>query len=383
MDKKNVITIRMNGEKKLIFRDEDDSGSVQSEEAASEKNRDEPEVFHWVLAAEEPPGSDHTADQGNVVDFGKHHKEKSILRKPFWDDGNRDGSPKLPPVKRKKKRPVRRKFVLPELQLPGRMLAVVMSAIIVGTGFGLMLYTIFTTGEGDYASSAAAPAAEEASGGEMDGGSIEASAPVGSVTDDEFTGGVPNLTVHVVQGGAFSTAEKGSEAVRSMRTEGYPAVLTGNTDPSFMFIGIAPNKGAGDDIAAAYTQAGYDTYPKVFSVSGENVSVDEETAAYLYAGTQLVDELLGFGAAFTLNGTEVPDADLAAMADQWYEWKEKLADLDGESASVQEAAALWTAKTGEAVEQLQHNGVTGWDLQHRLLESVLLYEELVGALKES
>ncbi|WP_142669842.1 hypothetical protein [Alteribacter lacisalsi] len=379
MDKKNVITIRMNGEKKLIFR-EDDTDSVQSETAASKEEKDEPEVFHWVMAAEEPHGGKKTADQGNIVDFGRHHKEKSLLRKPFWDDGNRDTSPKLPPVKRKKNRPSRRTFTFPDFQLPGRMLAVIMSAIIVGTGFGLMMYTLFTTSESDYASSASPPAAEAAGGAEAAAQQVTAVVPAGSVTDETFTGGIPSLTVHVVQGGAFSTAEKGNEAVRSMRAEGYPAVLTESSDPRFLFIGIAPNKGTGDELASVYTNAGYDTYTKVYSVAGKDSPVAEDTAAYLYAGTQLMDELLGYGAALTLDSSGVSAGDLNALADEWYTWKAQLDHLSEESSAVQEAAALWTAKTGEAVEQLQHDDVTGWDLQHRLLESVLLYEGLVNKL---
>ncbi|MBM7097999.1 hypothetical protein JSY36_19955 [Bacillus sp. H-16] len=370
MDKKNVITIRMNGEKTIIFRDDDED--VQSETAATEDNNRDDDAFHWVLAEHEPP--EKAQPETNIVDFEERRKEKTALSLPFWDDGNRDRAPKLPPNKRKKKRPSRHTFSWPNLRLPGRMLAIVMSAIIVGTGFGLMLLTLFSTSEMDQASSAA-PEIETA-------GAVQeptALQPVGSITDDTFTGGIPNLTVHVVQGGAFTTSEKGQETVQTMRSEGYSAILTDHTEPMYLFMGIAPSKANSDELAQVYQSVGRETYTKAYLISSD-AGVSEETAEYLYAGTQLVDELVQLGVGVTLSEADVSAGKANSLAGAWNEWKVQLEALD-ESDAVIATATSWTAKTGEAVEKLQDEDATGWDLQQRLLESTMLYEKLVKELE--
>ncbi len=372
LDKKNVITIRVNGEKKVFYREED----VQSEDevaAAEEREEERESDFPWVLAEKESSGSENK-QSNKILDFQKRKKEKNLLSLPFWDDGKRDKGPKLPPAKRKKRRPNRHNFSWP--QLPGKMLAIVLSAIIVGSGFGLMLLTVFTSSTTDQASSAAG-LPEEATVDATQEGTQQAA----SVTDDEFTGGIPGLTVHVVQGGAYSTQEKGKEAIQQLRSDGYPAVLTEETDPMYLFIGVAPSQSNSNQLAEMYTESGYDTYTKVHIVTSES-SVAEATAEYLYSGTQLVDELVQLGVVLTLQGNEVSDEQLVALAEQWYAWRDQLEDLS-ESESVVTAANEWTAKTGEAVEGLQHDSVSGWDVQHHVLESVLLYENLVSQLNES
>ncbi|WP_026690510.1 hypothetical protein [Alteribacter aurantiacus] len=362
MDKKNVITVRMNGEKTIIFREEEDAAPTEVEQPQ------EDDAFHWVLAEQEPPQKH--VPETNIVDFEQRRKEKHALSLPFWDDGKRDRGPKLPPNKRKKNRPNRRTFSWPDLRLPGKMLAIVLSAVIVGTGFGLMLLTLFSTSEMDQASSAAPEAAQGPPAEET-----TTMQPVGSITDDTFTGGIPGLTVHVVQGGAFSTSEKGQESVQALRSEGYPAVLTTLTEPMYLFMGIAPSKENIDELAQVYQGVGRDTYTKVHVISSD-ASVSEETAEYLYAGTQLVDELVQLSVGLTTGEDTISPQEANGLAGEWNEWNAQIESLD-EPDEIIFAAKNWTAKMGEAVEALQGDDATGWDLQQRLLESTMLYEQLI------
>ncbi|MDQ0256509.1 stage II sporulation protein B [Evansella vedderi] len=372
MEKKNNISIRLNGKEKPYYERKQDVKSnkpyTNHEEVAAAKEETQ---TGWMSFDKEE--KDKEKDKStNVVDLGKIREEKTDRSMPFWDDGKRDYGPRLPPFGRKKRRPI--KFNL-EFLFNSLFLSIV-AAIVVGSAFGLMLLNIFTDNE--------TPAL--VNGSENGGVTTEQESPV--VGDNEALGHpIPIAEFFVVQGGAFSTTEKGTETVNNFHSKGLPGVLTENTDPYFLFVGVGYTREDADKIASVYEELQQETYIKGFGVAPEAGEVSEEWAHFMERGIIWMEQAASVSAK-ELAGDSLSESEIEGMLEAGQQWKNAFRDVEprGEGDPVYELGKQWV-QTAEPAFQVFTSGAISseiaWDAQSKVLESILIYENLVETIVHS
>lgn len=189
----------------------------------------------------------------NVIDFTKKKQERKRNREPFWDDGNHHHIPKLPFQKRKKKR-----LFSGLSKLPLTILVASISAIIIGLGLGMMLLAIFTGGSDEPVVATISPASEE----------LELQ-KVAATAGEE-------LSVLLIQVGAFSDLQKGREMASLIEDKGFSAVINEASEPVLVFAGIALERGQAELIKEKIEAAGFEAFIKTeqLSIPADDASKD-------------------------------------------------------------------------------------------------------------
>ncbi|RSK28018.1 hypothetical protein EJF36_14650 [Bacillus sp. HMF5848] len=165
-------------------------------------------------------------------------------------------------------------------------------AIIVGTGFSILLFNLLSiTGDGEEL-----PAANmlDDTGEKVELEEQPAQSGAGSNNTPAAT--VPvvwdPLTVTVVQAGAFSSLESSKPITDKLENAGLPVLLHGN-DPILLFTGIADAKAAGKQLADAYEYLLPDIYVKDYTVQGATLSLSAEEELTARKTKELLTKLIG------------------------------------------------------------------------------------------
>ncbi|MGO4888573.1 hypothetical protein ACJ2A9_12490 [Anaerobacillus sp. MEB173] len=343
MDKDHrQISIRLNGKKHNY----EESAEP---EAAAANEEDE------LLSLPEPEKK-----TSKIIDFGKRLHERKKNDQPFWDDGNREQGPKLP-LKRKKKR--RTTIGLSLKSLPMSMIIAVVSAVIIGISFGFMVLTVFTS---DRIEPTTAP-------------SMETNEPLGTpvITEGEVT--IPALTVDIVQGGAFSTADKGEVGVANLQRSGYAAVISKANEPVLLFIGVGNNREEAAAVADLYKENGQEVYLKSLTIPTVQMPATETSSAtFLAEGGELFHELITLSVN-SLNSSSPTEKQLTAIEQKHVQWKEKQQQFVSDFSELSEPASAFASSLSSAVEQLKqpNSNQQFWQVQQSLLDGLLIYQELI------
>ncbi|UCZ52092.1 hypothetical protein LGQ02_14720 [Bacillus shivajii] len=352
MDKQNNVSIRLNGEEKTFTDQANDEVAATSEDFQDWNELQPSELMN----------------ENKIVDLGKKRKRKGQLSLPFWDDGKRDRGPKLPPKNRKKQT----KFARINLSFFTNTVVIsVISAIIVGGAFGMMLLSLFT-GE---SSSPSVSEGEQS----LNGSAVEE--PQTSVPSFVAENGVPAVDIHLVQAGAFSTSEKGNEMRETLQSDGVPSVLTENHDPHFLFIGVGKNREAATALSEFYGEAGVETYVKPYAVVATGLDLSNEWTSFMTLGVESISQVTDLSVrAFT--GEAIPEGERNEMIEVSQAWQESINAIDEQSVHY-ELARTWFDESAPAFQQFtgesltRENAITA---QQVVLQSVLYYENLINAL---
>ncbi len=348
---KHRISVRLNG-KEQTFKETEKEKS-HTEIASSE------DIFEPVERREPPT---------KIIDIGRIRKERRKERGSFWDDGNRDRSPKLP-FKRKKKKGSRQKFSLQSL--PVGLIAAAVSAIIVGISFGVMVLTIFT---GDATST-------------TESTPVNANGTIDILAGQGTSSSIPDLSVSIVQGGAFSTHEKGQETVQTIRDAGFAAAITTNSQPYFLFIGLGQDRDAAAQISQLYQQQGQETYIKSFAVLSNDAKVEnEQLVSFLQEGVNIFYTALQLSVKGIAAG-ELTEAEITNLVSSQQGWSGNLGSvIDTLSAEQEQSMTTFTNSLTESANYLeQYNEEKGvsllWKVQNSLLQGLLAYDAFIEQLK--
>ncbi|WP_156942354.1 hypothetical protein [Alkalihalobacterium bogoriense] len=304
----------------------------------------------------------------DIIDFRERQTERKKRDQPFWDDGNNEYSPKLP-FKRKKKKP-KKPFQFSLKSFPLSIVLAGISAVVVGVSFGLVILTIFT--------------GESEATGDPNGQAVPTVAEV--VAEGK---NLPDLTVEIVQGGAFSTIEKGEEIVDRLKDRGHAAVLIESSDPHYMFIGVAQDKEYANGLSQLYQQEGQDTYVKPFAVLGGKVDAgNEDTGVFFQDGMAIYNELMLVSIRSLAGDKEIiTDKSLEIVVSEHQKWTDSKGQaLDGLSEESKAEAERYVSAITEGVETLQSidedfEENKFWHIQQSLLDATLAYDSFIDTLK--
>lgn len=293
------------------------------------------------------PHIDFSPPSQKIIDFAKKREEKRNI-KPFWDDGNHENIPKIPPNDRKKKRRQWQKFSLKNLPLS--LIAAALSAIIVGVSLGVTMLTLFT--------------------GDKSSENVERTASAASVNEG---GRLPALESYIVQGGAFSQLEKAKHLTTTLQDRGQAAVLVSNTKNYYVFIGIAGTKEEAEKMSQEFRKNGMDTYVKRHTVHGIDAKIPLETAAIVNEGIKYYEQLVTSTANALMEKKEID----AALLDEVFEWAKQ---SEGKGKHIEDFT-LHIQKTAEYLKQYQasQDRLLLSLAQQKLMEALASYEQLVDA----
>ncbi|WLR50080.1 SPOR domain-containing protein [Bacillus tianshenii] len=244
MDKQSgkKISVRVNGSEK-DFKHEESLSHTEEQDSS----------FPWVL----PENETRPKEEKNIVDFQEFRNRTKKPRMKM----------KSMKVNALKKRtmptpPSLRKMLIPAI------------AILVGLGLGLSVLSFMTSENGGFVKQQAAqPAQEEA---------VKASAPA-SVATTQKTTAIPELSLYMVQGGAFSTEKSAEKMAETFQAKGQPAVVFTDASPMLLFVGAAMNEAEAKALGQKIKDGGADVYVKAFTVSGSeeaNVAKEDVTAIH-------------------------------------------------------------------------------------------------------
>lgn len=328
-DKKGKVSVKINGKETEFKEVKTTNNQAEIPEFKIEKNKD------------------------NIIDFQKKKKEKGN-RQPFWDDGNHETIPKIPYKKRKKKRNDRLKYSFRDL--PIKLIAAGISAIIVGLSLGITILTLMT-------------APQEANTARVE-------------MLEEKNAPLEDLSVYIVQGGAFSNFEKGKEMAAVMQNRGQAGVLVSDSEKYMLFIGLGSTKKEAEKISSIYTDDGFETYVKAYQVNGGAINIKEEAAKYINEGVKYHKQLTNM----TVTAFDTPSVvgdELFSQIKNWANDQEALKEIEKESQNKASEFISHLQKSVELFEQYQkeQNEDFLWQTQQKLLEGIAGYEQLLETFR--
>jgi len=306
-------------------------------------------------------------DKQKIVDFNKRRQAIEESRAPFWDDGKSGRSPKLPPSNRKKKKPVQTfDFFKNQLFLS------IISAILVGGAFGMMLLSLFT-------------------GNDTSSGQIESEIADGtSVVDmgegnDSLGASLSPHNFHIVQAGAFSTVEVGDEMANVLKAKGFPARLWEEDGTHYLFVGMALDREGADVLAKRIGESGHETYVKPFEIPTDRVEVDQDLHTFLTKGIEWM-ELASEIAINDIAKGPPSNIEMTNVFEAAESWQKSSEDLSVSDENVEHLLSEWLEESQSVMSVYSSNVSSAnfaWDLQESLLNGMLNYMDLINVLEKN
>lgn len=375
MDKQKVerISIRINGKERVFLSDEELNQEISAAKEADD-GLPEADIDHFETFVIEDL-VEQESERNNVIDFEerrngkKNYTSKSFNRNHAFQLNKKKRRPLLTSGGGRKPDPILKKFI-----------AVLISAIIIGVGFGyvvLSLFTDFSEGQSE------GEPHMTVDNGQAANGSNEATSdvPSGVILDPSganpatAANGIAPLSVQIIQGGAFESVEAANQIANGLKENGNAAVVMPGSKPVLMFIGLGTDRNEAEIISQLYLNNGQDVYIKPFGLSeikAGKVS-NEKEAAFVSAGITLYQSLLGLSTE-TFDQKKIEQAiwkDIEAKFSQWNQSKpqELPASLEQFTNSISKTYQYLASYQIKADEQQL------WNSQQALLEGLLSYKK--------
>lgn len=230
-----------------------------------------------------------------------------------------------------------------------------LSALCIGSTFGFFMLSIFTSEQS---------AIENVQGKESE---IEQTAPASE--DQELS-----LTVSVIQGGAFETAESANTAKEGFVQDGYAAIVDKEEKPYRLYIGIGTKKEHLNKLISDYDSYGQETYVKEIVVT-PNEDISKEDKQTLFEGKQL---LLAFmmDTERLFNGQEIKDREL--LTEKLTNWRTGVEESQDDKGKHDFASSL--QKTDQAIQDYMNDNSMEklWEAENHILQAFMLYKQIVS-----
>lgn len=217
---------------------------------------------------EEAVVEDQSALHNETINVQEKRKEWEQLEGNHYDTVSMKKAPGLPfHKKRKFNFPKKRnKMTIPFQHI--KMTGLIVLALAIGSLFGLPLLQVVTT------SSPTDSAEQWMLSNEEESAPVQATEQ--SVSDQDV-----QLSVDVVQAGAFSTAEAGQSSQQQLESEGYSSVLhaPASSEHVFLYVAVAASGQAAEEYLPTFEADGLDVFVKSLDLQSANAEEEEQQAA--------------------------------------------------------------------------------------------------------
>lgn len=255
-----------------------------------------------------------------------------------------------------------------------RMILTVGTAVLLGTGFGFgVLHVLDGTKVEESMPAAAGVTPAITASAEKETKSSEQQTQQSAVLE--------GLTVYMIQGNVFSTAERGQAALEDMKEKGMPGALINSDGKTFLFIGIANDEKGAKQLAASYKAKGFTALEKQRALTDKQVPAALKKYEGLIGKTEKSLRTLIEQASAVYTSEKISNT-------QWSELKKSVNELakEGKSAERADVKKLLTY-VSLSYDALQEYKETKDEkafvkLQQLLLDGLLSYETVLKG-KES
>ncbi|MCA1025304.1 SPOR domain-containing protein [Cytobacillus kochii] len=227
MDKHNgkarTITIKLNQDGQPKHKEEG-----VKEQAATKENEAE-DQFDWIL----PSGEEEVDWEKELADREKVTKKKNKYSKSTTKKSS---------------------FKQMKYQLNPSMFFTILFAVVIGTGFGLVMLNVLDKGE----------TAEGGAANSLVGAS-------GAVTAGSETAELPALDTFIVQGGVFTTKDSAEGIAASYKEKGIPTFIHQNQEQYTLIIGVAATSEAAKTMSTQLEGQGAEVFAKEYTIDGAKV----------------------------------------------------------------------------------------------------------------
>ncbi|MCM2675170.1 SPOR domain-containing protein [Alkalicoccobacillus plakortidis] len=342
----------MKGEKRTISIQFSKDGSRRDQVDKHKVKKKKPET-EWVF-----PEPDHVVETKQAKQPEKV-EEREIY---YWNERKQTA-----PISAHSQKKKPRTFLKNGLTIPWMLIGSVASAILIGVSLGFVLLTV-STGDKNYVTNEPA---------------IEAgTTPVATVDEEQKQQATAN-ELFVIQGGAFSTKEAGSEVSNKLKQEGYAATIESGADTDLLYIGAAGSKEQALQLAEMYEKAGHEVYVKNYSV--DEVQIDGEqkqTAEWFQKAGQHLTEVAEVS-AFSLADSSPEKEDLDVLTTHLTQLEnQRETDMEQATEEMKASAQTLMAKLAESNQLLAADSDDKWTAQQIILDAMLVYKKSMRDLSE-
>lgn len=173
-------------------------------------------------------------------------------------------------------------------------------------------------------------------------------------------------TLYIIQAGAFTSKEKGTEMQKQLRTQGYPALLTHDGDYYYLFTNMSFDKETSEKTARDYEEEGIDVFEKTRTISRIKNAEEDETKALLSE----IEELFINLTTGEREGEGEIDA-LQTIIEDSSDWSEEESSL-----------RFLRESLIEVEKQMNEEEEMSSTTKEWLMEAILHYEEAIYAIEE-
>jgi stage II sporulation protein B len=343
---KHKVSIKINGQERSFQEETTVQDEVKKDTALAFKEiaaaQQEPnDEFDWVL-----PHNDVSkgSDDDRIEDF---ERERYVANNRSMIMSNS----KVKPIRKKSK-------------FPKTVFLAIFAALVIGTGFGMMVLQVFTTEEEEAFISnpteTITPSVQSSKTNEEKAYSAENHRNTPLIT-------VPAFSVQLVQGGVFSSAEIAQPVLNKIKADGMAAIVISRDDKHFLFMGIGVEEEFIKELRIPYDEKGYETYVKSLTNEQKEMNI---TPTILDA-MKLLERLMVFTSNTYLS---------TPQKQKWEELEKLVNSLSVEGVDEGNLFFIQSVKTSFSIVEKYHQTKElkdFWLSQQALLDSYSNYEKLI------
>ncbi|HDX9579173.1 TPA: stage II sporulation protein B [Bacillus pseudomycoides] len=244
-----------------------------------------------------------------------------------------------------------------------RIVLTVSTAIVIGTGFGMGMLHLLTGQE--TVRETTAPAANVTEKNETKKPTNEKPAPQA----------LAPLTIYFVQGGVFSSKEKGQASLQELQENGVPGAVMQSGDKYLLVLGMAHDEQSVMQLITQYKQKDISVVKKKWEITDQALlKQDQEYGAFLEKLQSLYGKLLKQEAVMQ-SGNKISKTDIEQIENEWKAIKKEEAALKQDDLK---KLFTYASVSVQTIQEGKQDMETMTKLQQVLVDSFLSYEKIVS-----
>lgn len=255
-----------------------------------------------------------------------------------------------------------------------RLIMIVATAIVIGTALGMGM--LHVTGQGTTGGSEVTASKQNGNGASKVGGTGEQTpAPKEEKQKAQVGTSLDPMKLFFVQGGLYSSEEKGQAALEEWKANGGIAALKPSGDKYALVVGIASDEQGINQLMNQYKNEGVSVLKKNWDITDKVLlKEDKEVGAFLTKVQPLYTHLTKYISSVQAGGKS-NEKDIGAIEKEW-----KAIEKEGKSMKQEEAKKLYmyTSVAVQTVKEGKGDKESLAKLNQVIIDGILSYEKIVS-----
>ncbi|MFD0768189.1 stage II sporulation protein B [Bacillus sp. CGMCC 1.60114] len=244
----------------------------------------------------------------------------------------------------------------------------VSTAIVIGTGFGMGMLHLLTDQEA--VRETTAPAVNVTEKNETKQSTNEKKEEKKAVS-----AALSPLTIHFVQGGVFSTKEKGQASLKELQEQGVPGAIMQSGDKYLLILGMANDEQSVIQMIEQYKQKDISVMKKKWEITDQALLKGNQEYGSFFEKLQSLYEKLLQQAATVQSGNKINKTNLEQIKNEWKAIKKEETALKRDDVK---KLFTYASVAVQTIQEGKQDVTTITKLQQVLVDSFLSYEKIVS-----